>query len=57
MSDRFLICVTVALSMVSLFITYRMALAMSEVKATADKTISDVKAGAFGPLLGFLGLA
>ena len=57
MSDRFLICVGIALGMVTLYVTVRMAMAMAEVKEGADKTISDVKAGPFGPVLGLLGLS
>lgn len=56
MSDRVLIALGVALALANLYISWRLAMAMADLKAGADKTISDVKSGPFGPVLGFLGL-
>jgi hypothetical protein len=56
MSERTLIAVSVALGLVTLYISYRMAVGLSQLKADADKTISDVKASPAGQFLSFLGL-
>jgi len=56
MSEKTLLGIVVALGMLNLYVNYRVAIALSQVKADTDKTISDVKASPLGPVLGFLGL-
>lgn len=56
MSDRTLLVVGLAVGLVTLYVSLRMAVALMRVEADANKTISDVKASPLGPVLGFLGL-
>ncbi len=55
-SDRTLICLSLAVGMVSLYINFRLAVGLAKVQADADQTIADVKASPVGQVLGFLGL-
>lgn len=55
MSDHMLLCIGVALAIINVYISWRMAMALAEVKASADKTISDVKSSPLGGVLGILG--
>lgn len=55
MSDHFLLAGMFAMSMLTLYITLRMAMALQQLKTDADKTIAGVKQGPFGAVLGVLG--
>lgn len=57
LSDHTLLCAALAISMLSLYINYRMAIGLSQLKADADKTIGGLKASIPSPVLSFLGLA
>lgn len=57
MSEHTLLCLSLAVGLVTLYISWRMAMALATAKADADKTVQSVKSGPFGPVLGLLGFA
>lgn len=57
MSQNTLLCISIAVGLVTLYISWRMAMALASAKADADTAVQSVKQGPFGPVLGLLGFA
>ncbi len=55
MSDKNLAWLNLAVGLVGLYISFRVAMGLMQVQADANKTISDVKNSPLGGVLGVLG--